>query len=139
MAGDRFTFITTSDDRRGTVIKSDDQKNKQANGTGVVNGNFQFDSDVTFNEKVNFKIPIGGNTSILTGSIANGKTIPVPSGYTRSQCKYIVSTRTVSSSHGNHNQSHNHHCYVDNNTGYVKVSGIGTGSGTANYMVIASK
>ena len=78
MAGDRFTFITTSDDSRGTVIKSDDQKSKQANGTGVVNGNFQFDSDVTFNEKVNFKIPIGGTPS---GSVIAFAGKSAPSGW----------------------------------------------------------
>ena len=78
MAGDRFTFITTSDDSRGTVIKSDDQKNKQANGTGVVNGNIQFDSDVTFNEKVNFKIPIGGTPS---GSVIAFAGKSAPSGW----------------------------------------------------------
>ena len=46
MAGDRFQFITYSDDNRGTVIKSDDQKNKKSNGTGVTNGNVVFDSPV---------------------------------------------------------------------------------------------
>ena len=29
MAGDRFSFLTYSDDNRGCVIKSDDQKNKK--------------------------------------------------------------------------------------------------------------
>jgi len=46
MAGNRFSFLTYSDDNRGCVIKSDDQKNKQANGTGVVQGNIQFDSPI---------------------------------------------------------------------------------------------
>ena len=58
---------------------------------------------------------------------------------THADCKYIVSTRTASLKHGNHNSSHNHSCYVDANTGKVTVNGIGTGSRTANYMVIASK
>ena len=44
MAGDRFMFMTYSDDNLGVVIKSDDQKNKKANGTGVVKGNIYFDS-----------------------------------------------------------------------------------------------
>jgi len=46
MAGDRFMFISYSDDNRGLVIKSDDQKNKKSNGTGVVKGNIQFDSPI---------------------------------------------------------------------------------------------
>lgn len=46
MAGDRFMFVTHSDDNRGLVIKADDQKNKKSNGTGVVQGNIQFDSPI---------------------------------------------------------------------------------------------
>ena len=46
MAGDRFQFMTYSDDNRGIIIKSDDQKNKKADGTGVTNGNIVFDSPV---------------------------------------------------------------------------------------------
>ena len=46
MAGDRFMFMTFSDDNRGTVMKSDDQKNKKSDGTGVTNGNIVFDSPV---------------------------------------------------------------------------------------------
>lgn len=33
---------------------------------------------------------ISGNISILTGVIVNGGTIPLPSGYTQSQCKWIA-------------------------------------------------
>ena len=46
MAGDRFTFTTYSDDNRGVVFKSDDQKNKKSDGTGVTTGNIQFDSPI---------------------------------------------------------------------------------------------
>ena len=46
MASDRFMFMTYSDDNRGLVIKADDQKNKKSNGTGVVQGNIQFDSPI---------------------------------------------------------------------------------------------
>mgnify|MGYP001307258703 CR=1 FL=1 len=137
MAGNRFSFVTYSDDNNGCVVKSDDQKNKKADGSGVVDGKLIFTCPVEFRKEVTGITAGGGN--ILTGSIANGGTIPVPSGYARANCKYIVSTRTVSSKHGNHNSSHNHSCYVDANTGIVTVNGIGTGSGTANYMVIASK
>ena len=136
MAGDRFTFTTYSDDNRGTIVKSDDQKNKKSDGTGVIPGKLIIDCPVEFTKEVT-GINKGG-VGILTGSISSGGTIPVPAGYTRSQCKYIVSTRTVSSSHGQHNQSHNHSCYASS-SGKVTVTGIGTGSGTANYMVIASK
>jgi microcystin-dependent protein len=37
-------FMTYSDDNLGVVIKSDDQKNKKADGTGVTKGTIYFDS-----------------------------------------------------------------------------------------------
>ena len=33
----------------------------------------------------------GSGVSILTGTVANGETIPLPSGYTQEQCKWMVS------------------------------------------------
>src|SRR5574343_482284 len=35
------------------------------------------------------------NISILTGILANGATIPLPSGYTESQCKWFVSVNSI--------------------------------------------
>ena len=52
MAGDRFTFIAYSDDNRGCVIKSDDQKNKKADGSGVVDGKLIIDCPVEFKKEV---------------------------------------------------------------------------------------
>jgi len=99
MAGDRFTFITYSDDNRGTVIKSDDQKNKQANGTGVVNGNLQFDSDVTFNKNVNFKIPVSGGINWFQDTsstgLLNNKFSPL-SGFTKNIAKNNIPSKATS-------------------------------------------
>lgn len=36
-------------------------------------------------------LDVTGNVSILTGTIAHGGTIPLPSGYTEAQCKWMVS------------------------------------------------
>lgn len=36
-------------------------------------------------------LDVTGNVSILTGTIAHGGTIPLPSGYTQAQCKWLVS------------------------------------------------
>ena len=39
-------------------------------------------------------LDVTGNVSILTGTIAHGGTIPLPSGYTEAQCKWSVSTNS---------------------------------------------
>lgn len=99
MAGERFTFTTYSDDNRGTVIKSDDQKNKKSNGTGVVSGNIQFDSDVTFNKNVNFKIPVSGGinwfTNFSTTGLHNNKFSPL-SGFTYNLGKTGIPSKATS-------------------------------------------
>ena len=66
-------------------------------------------------------------------------TIPIPDGFTESQCKMIVGCGSVSSTHGSHNANHNLTMTVDETTRVVTTSGIGTGSGTANYMIIGIK
>ena len=73
MAGNRFSFVTYSDDNNGCVVKSDDQKNKKADGSGVVDGKLIFTCPVEFRKEVTGITAGGGN--ILTGSIANGGTI----------------------------------------------------------------
>lgn len=81
----------------------------------------------------------GGNeVSILTGTISTGGTIPLPNGYTQSQCKWMVAVGTISSSHGDHNSSHNV-TFTANSSRVVTTTGIGTGSGTANYIIIGVK
>lgn len=77
---------------------------------------------------------VSGNISMLTGTIAHGGTIPLPSGYTESQCKWIVSTSQQ---------------YNDGDTGVNVINCFCTGrvvttnmdglSGTANYMIIGVK
>jgi len=76
--------------------------------------------------------------SALTGTISNGSTIPLPSGYTQAQCKWIVGVGSISSSHGDHNADHNV-TFTANSNRVVSTSGIGVGSGTANYLIIGVK
>lgn len=76
--------------------------------------------------------------AVLTGTISNGGTIPLPSGYTQAQCKWMVAVGTISSSHGDHNSNHNVTFTANSNRG-VTTSGIGGGSGTANYIIIGVK
>jgi hypothetical protein len=98
MAGDRFTFTTYSDDNRGVVFKSDDQKNKKSDGTGVTAGNIQFDSDVTFNKNVNFKIPVSGGinwfTDTSTTGLNNNKFSPL-SGFTKNLGKNDIPSKAT--------------------------------------------
>jgi microcystin-dependent protein len=74
MAGDRFTFITYSDDNRGVVLKSDDQKNKKSDGTGVTAGNIQFDSPIhgVGVMPIGSVIPFAGATATSGFMICNG-------------------------------------------------------------------
>lgn len=76
--------------------------------------------------------------AVLTGTISSGNTIPLPSGYTQAQCKWMVAVGTISSSHGDHNSSHNV-TFTANSSRVVTTSGIGSGSGTANYIIIGVK
>ena len=80
----------------------------------------------------------GNEVAILTGTIANGATIPLPGGYTQAQCKWMVGVGTISSSHGDHNSSHNV-TFTANSSRVVTTTGIGTGSVTANYIIIGVK
>ena len=41
-------------------------------------------------------LDITGNVSILTGTVTNGGTIPLPAGYTESQCKWLASPGNMS-------------------------------------------
>jgi hypothetical protein len=85
---------------------------------------------------------IGGSpgqvTKILTGQITNGKTIPLPGGYTQAQCKWLVSRFKATVSHGDHHGSHSSHCYA-NSARKIFVSGYGGGTGVAQYMIIGVK
>jgi len=81
----------------------------------------------------------GGNeVAILTGTIADGATIPLPDGYTQAQCAWMVAAGNVVSNHGDHNANHNL-TMTANSDRVVTTTGIGTGSGSANYMIIGVK
>jgi hypothetical protein len=81
----------------------------------------------------------GGNeVAILTGVINTGATIPLPDGYTQAQCAWMVAVGNVVSNHGDHNANHNL-TMTANSDRVVTTTGIGTGSGSANYMIIGVK
>ena len=83
----------------------------------------------------------GTQVAILTGSIADGGTIPLPDGYTEAQCKWMVSMR-----HANLIQNTNFlfqgwDVYTDGRSvrSLVKQSRGGKSNGVVNYMVIGVK
>lgn len=78
------------------------------------------------------------NVSVLTGTIADGGTIPLPSGFTQAQCHWMVAVGDIDSAHGDHNSGH-HVTFIADSNRVVTTSGIGTGSGTANYIIIGVK
>lgn len=91
-------------------------------------------------------LDVTGNVSILTGTIAHGGTIPLPSGYTEAQCKWSVSTSsqvTALSTDGSDDRTYIRcfttgrvvSCYMSNKNApeVVKESGV------ANYIIIGVK
>lgn len=87
-----------------------------------------------------------GNVAVLTGAIAHGGTIPLPSGYTEAQCKWSVSINsqvTALSTDGSDDRTYLRcfttgrvvSCYMStkNTPEEVKESGV------ANYIIIGVK
>ena len=90
--------------------------------------------------------------AILTGIIAHGGTIPLPDGYTESQCRWMVSVASDNpvSDRWDIEESGNHmhyrfECWADKRTVHcLSYHGCGGSqiypvAGTANYMVIGVK
>lgn len=84
------------------------------------------------------------NVSVTTGTIANGGTIPLPSGYTREQCKYAVWPHNFVTT----NNMRAIRCQVNQSTGVVVSQSdwystgsdtSGTNNGTAGYLCIGVK
>lgn len=89
---------------------------------------------------------VTGNVAVLTGTITHGGTIPLPSGYTEAQCKWMVSTNsqvTALSTDGSDDRTYIRcfttgrvvSCYMSNKNApeVVKESGV------ANYIIIGVK
>lgn len=85
-------------------------------------------------------LDVTGNVAILTGTIAHGGTIPLPSGYTEAQCKWSVSINSLGVK--NDNTLDTILCSADSNR-VVTIQMVGVDpadlSGTANYIIIGVK
>ena len=87
----------------------------------------------------------GNQVAILTGTIAHGGTIPLPSGYTADQCKWFVSP-SIQQTYGLFEDSEKpiEYLYCSVNASRVVTCGAYCGdggyvNGTANYIIIGVK
>lgn len=83
----------------------------------------------------------GTQVAILTGSIADGGTIPLPDGYTEAQCKWMVSMRHANLIQNTSFLFQGWDVYTDGRAvrSLVKQSRGGKSNGVVNYMVIGVK
>jgi hypothetical protein len=101
-----------------------------------------FTGDVTGSGSVdgsnNVSIPLSltavNVVSILTGIVTDGGTIPLPAGYTESQCKWIASSNHLVNDNDTVN---NIYCYTTGRV--VTVNMENPGASTANYIIIGVK
>lgn len=89
-------------------------------------------------------------TSVLSGVLAHGATIPLPSGYTEEQCKWIVSLQIAETNpHVSNNQGVDvwyQECFTSGRVVTARVRMINTSVGqadwknvSANYIIIGVK
>lgn len=86
-------------------------------------------------------LPSGGSAvAVLSGSIGHGGTIPLPSGYTEAQCKWMVSLKTSSSNYTKHGTR----CYANGRIVVAQTyeedsDSMWWGNASANYIIIGVK
>lgn len=78
-----------------------------------------------------------GNVSILTGFLSDGGTIPLPAGYTESQCKWSAFPRTVNNVGDAGIDSIQ--CTVTGRVVTIKSEGVSVAGNTASYIIIGVK
>jgi hypothetical protein len=78
-----------------------------------------------------------GNVSILTGFLSNGGTIPLPAGYTESQCKWAAFPRTVNNTGDAGINSIE--CTVAGRVVTITSEGVSVSGNTASYIIIGVK
>ena len=99
---------------------------------------------------LNEKVITKNNTSVLSGVLAHGATIPLPSGYTEEQCKWIVSLQIAETNpHSANNQGSDiwyQECFTSGRVVTARVRMINTSVGqaawkdvSANYIIIGVK
>jgi len=96
-----------------------------------------------WNDMINKLIELDSRgVGIEAGTVANNGTVPVPAGFSRSQCRAIVSFG-VGSTHAGTSWPTNISVLVSQATGIVSCYTVTTGSGvypgTCNYLIVCKK
>ena len=117
---------------------------------GAVTGSVSIDG--SGNVTLNTSVSSTSGVSILTGTISHGGTIPLPSGYSEGQCRWMVSMNNdnpsntawdwqegVSSDHIHSYCSANGTRVVTCYRTVLNETGTQTHNGTANYIIIGVK
>lgn len=76
-----------------------------------------------------------GNVAVLTGTIAHGGTIPLPSGYTESQCKYTAFPATIGATTADGDFS----VTLSGRVVSITVDGVTSATSSAGYIIIGVK
>ena len=106
--------------------------------TGSVNGSASIDG--SGNISVPISISSSSGITILTGTVAHGGTIPLPSGFIESQCKWFVSVNSLYSGQGS-DDIDLFVCSADTARVVTCSGSNGNGSftGVANYIIVGVK
>jgi len=120
--------------RNNLSVYSQAQVNaKQINtGVGLTGG-----GDLSSNRTISLD-SVSSCISILTGTILNGETIPLPSGYSQSQCKWLVSPAYIQDN-ASSDDLKNFTCRVDDNRVVTVLAELSGSGQSANYIIIGVK
>lgn len=76
-----------------------------------------------------------GNVSILTGTLNNGGTIPLPAGYIESQCKWLASPSSIAAATAEGDFT----LTLTGRIVSITVDGVASATSTATYIIIGVK
>lgn len=80
-------------------------------------------------------LDVTGNVAVLTGTIAHGGTIPLPSGYTEAQCKYTAFPATIGATTADGDFS----VTLSGRVVSITVDGVTSATSSAGYIIIGVK
>jgi hypothetical protein len=118
------------------ILNSDPTQDLQAATKQYVDSNLTTAKLYTDTEISAISIP---SIAILTGTISDGSTIPLPSGYTQSQCTWFITPRYIVDDVSS-GDIHSFNYYADSSrVAHLLVEGIASTTSTATYVIIGIK